>query len=90
MVGPPPDRGVRGCLATALLSRIRENYHQVPRIRENRVPRIREIVSLQVHTECLTFSFKKTCSKLYKVVLVLVLSPTLTAMHCIAVLLILS
>jgi len=29
---------------------IRENYHRVTRIRENRVPRIREIGSLQVHT----------------------------------------
>jgi len=26
--------------------RIRENYHRVPKIRENRVPRIREIGSL--------------------------------------------
>jgi len=39
--------------------RIRENYHQVPRIRENRVPRIREIGSLQIHTGYLTFSLKK-------------------------------
>jgi len=30
--------------------RISENYHQVPRIGENRVSRIREIGSLQVHT----------------------------------------
>jgi len=30
--------------------RIRENYHRVPRIRENRVPKIREIGSLQVHS----------------------------------------
>ena len=30
--------------------RIRENYHLVPKIRENRLPRIREIVSLQIHT----------------------------------------
>jgi len=30
--------------------RIGENVHRVPRIRENRVPRIREIGSLQVHT----------------------------------------
>jgi len=42
--------------------RIRENYHRVPRIRENRVYRIREIGSLQVHTGYLTFSVKK---KLY-------------------------
>jgi len=39
---------------------IRENYHRVSRIRENRVPRIREIGSLQVHTAYLTFSLKKT------------------------------
>ena len=32
---------------------------RVPRI-ENRVPRIREIGSLQVHSGCLTFSLKKT------------------------------
>jgi len=31
----------------------------MPRIRENRVPRIREIGSLQVHTGYLTFFFKK-------------------------------
>jgi len=30
--------------------RIRENYHRVPKIRENRVPRIREIGSLQIQT----------------------------------------
>ena len=36
-----------------------ENYHQVLRIRENRVPRIRQIGSLQVRTGYLTFSFKK-------------------------------
>jgi len=40
--------------------RIRENYHQVPKIRENRVPRIREIGSLQIQTGFLTFSLKKT------------------------------
>ena len=39
--------------------RIRGNYHQVPRIRENRVSRIREIRSLQVHTWYITFSLKK-------------------------------
>jgi len=38
--------------------RIRENYHRIPRIRENRVPRIREIGSLQVYTRYLTFSLK--------------------------------
>jgi len=42
------------------VSRSRENYHRVARIRENRVPRIREIGSLQVHTRYLTFSSKKT------------------------------
>ena len=40
--------------------RIRENYHQVPKVRENRVPRIREIGSLQVHIGYLTFSLKNT------------------------------
>ena len=39
--------------------RIRENYHWVPKIWENRVPRIREIRSLQIHTGYLTFSLKK-------------------------------
>jgi len=39
--------------------RIRENYHRVPKIRENRVPRIREIGSLQIQTGFLTFSLKK-------------------------------
>ena len=43
--------------------RIRENHHRVPRIRENRVPRIREIGSLQVHTRHLTFPLKKHCSR---------------------------
>jgi len=37
---------------------IRENYHRVPRTRENGAPRIREIGSLQVHTRYLTLSFK--------------------------------
>jgi len=40
---------------------IRENHHWVPRIKENRVPIIREIGSLQVHIGYLTFSLKKTC-----------------------------
>ena len=47
--------------------RIRDDYHRVPKIRENwvprirnRVPRIREIGSLQIHTGYLTFSLKKT------------------------------
>jgi len=39
---------------------IRENYRRVPKIRENRVLRIREIGSLQIHTGYLTFSLKKT------------------------------
>jgi len=39
--------------------RIKENYHRVPKIRENRVPRSREIRSLQVHTGYLTSSLKK-------------------------------
>jgi len=42
------------------VSRIRENCNWVPKIRENRVPRIREIGSLQIHTRFLTFSLKKT------------------------------
>ena len=42
------------------IPRIRENYHRVPKIRENRIPRIREIGSLQIQTEFLTFSSKKT------------------------------
>ena len=42
--------------------RITENYHRVPKIRENRVPRIREIGSLQIHIGYLTFSLKKTCN----------------------------
>ena len=41
--------------------RIRENYHRVPKLRENRVPRIREIGSLQIHSGYLTFSLKKPC-----------------------------
>ena len=41
--------------------KISESCHRVPRIRENRVPRIREIGSLQVHTGYLTFHLKKTC-----------------------------
>ena len=41
--------------------RIRENYHRIPKIRENRVPRIREIGSLKIHIGYLTFSLKKIC-----------------------------
>jgi len=40
--------------------RIRGNYHRVLRIGQNRVPRIREIGSLQIHTGYVTFSLKKT------------------------------
>jgi len=40
--------------------RHRKNYDQVHKIRENRVPRIREIGSLQIHTRYLTSSSKKT------------------------------
>jgi len=39
---------------------MRENHYRVLKIRENRVPRIREIGSLQVHAGYLTFSLKKT------------------------------
>jgi len=39
---------------------IRENHHGVPRIKENLVPIIREIGSLQVHIGYLTFSLKET------------------------------
>jgi len=39
--------------------RIRENYHRVPKTRENRIPRIRKIGSLQIQTGFLTFSFIK-------------------------------
>jgi len=39
--------------------RIRKSYHRVPKIRKNRVPRIREIGSLQIQTGFLTFSLKK-------------------------------
>jgi len=46
--------------------RTSENYHRVPRIGENRVPRMREIGSLQVHTGYLTFSLKKTLDELFQ------------------------
>jgi len=42
--------------------RIRENYHRVPKTRENQVPRIREIASPQIQTGFLTFSLKKLCT----------------------------
>jgi len=63
--GPPGYTYVRGVYITRVLRcfrdqiqvprienrvpRISENYHRVPRIRENRVSRIREIGSLHVH-----------------------------------------
>jgi len=40
--------------------RVPRILNRVPKIRENRVPRIREIGSLQIHTGFLTFSLKKT------------------------------
>ena len=43
--------------------RIRENHHRVSKIKENRVPRIREIGSLQVLIGYITFSLKKTLGK---------------------------
>jgi len=45
--------------------RIRENYHRVPKISENRVPRFKEIGFLQIHTRYLTFSLKKTANTVY-------------------------
>jgi len=42
-----------------LVPGVSKNYHRVPKIRENRVARIREIGSLQVHTGYLIFSLKK-------------------------------
>jgi len=45
--------------------RISENYHRVPKIRENSVPIIREIWSLQIQTGFLTFSLKKLCYNIY-------------------------
>jgi len=35
-----------------------KDYHRVPGMRENKVPRIREIGSLQIHSGYLTFSLK--------------------------------
>jgi len=49
-----------------LVPRIRKKYHLVLRIRENRVPKIRGIGSLQVHTGYLTFSLKKTVEAVKK------------------------
>jgi len=43
--------------------RITKNYHRVPKIRENWVPKIREIGSSQIQTGFLTFSFKKKPGK---------------------------
>ena len=42
--------------------KIRENYHRIHKIRERRVPRIREIGSLQMNTGYLTFSLKNRWS----------------------------
>ena len=39
--------------------KISENYPQTHRLKQNQVPRIREIGSLQVHTRFLTVSLKK-------------------------------
>jgi len=47
--------------------RIRENHHRVPRIRKNRVPRIREIGPLQVHIGYLTSSLKKNCIYVFNI-----------------------
>jgi len=47
--------------------RISENHHRVLRIKENRVPRIREIGALQVHIGYLTFSLKKLQSVMFSV-----------------------
>jgi len=44
------------------VSWIRENYHRVPKLKENRVPSIKEIGSLKIQTRFLTFSLKKTCN----------------------------
>jgi len=41
-----------------------ELKNRVPRIRENRIPKISEIGSLQVHTGYLTFCLKNTCIKM--------------------------
>jgi len=41
---------LRRCRDLIRVPRIKENYHRVPKIREYRVPRIREIGSLQIHT----------------------------------------
>jgi len=46
--------------------RIGENYHRVPTIRENLVPRIREIGPLQIQTGFLTFSLKETLFMVYQ------------------------
>ena len=44
------------------LIRVPSIPNRVPKIRENCVPRIREIGSLQIHIGYLTFSLKKPCS----------------------------
>jgi len=45
--------------------RITENYHWVPKIGENWVPRIREIGSLQIHIEYLTFLKKSLYIRIF-------------------------
>jgi len=56
-------QGVLGTRFGSLEFQIRslesENYHRVPKIRKNRVRRIREIGSLHIQTGFLTFSLKK-------------------------------
>jgi len=51
---------IRGPRIENRVPKIRENHHWVPRIKENRAPRIREIGFLQVHVGYLAFSLKKT------------------------------
>jgi len=46
-----------------LVPRISENYHRIPWIRGNRVARIREIRSLQIHTGYQICSLKKKLGK---------------------------
>jgi len=57
-------QGVLGTRFGSLEFQIRslesENYHRVPKIRKNRVRKIREIGSLHIQTGFLTFSLKKT------------------------------
>ena len=63
--GPPGYTYIRGVYITSFLRCFRDQIrvprieNRVPRIRENRVSRIREIGSLHVHTGQVTFSLKK-------------------------------